>query len=300
MLNILLTGATGFIARHLAQKLRKNSNYNVILLTSSLIEGYTCILHKKYSFTIRDFEAAGITRIDYLIHLGAFIPKSGADADDIVRCNLNIENTKYLLENIPMPVKKIVYISTTDVYGKHIGIIDEETMPNPQSLYALSKLYCEKIVQKIAEENGVLVQILRIGHVYGPGEDKYKKFIPVAIRTIKEKLTIDIFTTGEEKRAFLYIEDCCSFIVKAMELKENYGIFNLTSSYSYSIRDIAKILSSFSNDKVIINIQNRIQNTLDFEFDTTKRELYLGEEQISIEDGLRNEYIKFPEDEVNE
>ena len=293
MTNILITGASGFIGKRLIRMLNEKKKYNIILLTSSPINGYTYILHKGYSFNKCDFEISGITEIDYLIHLGAFIPKDNANADDIVNCNLNIENTKYLLDNIPFPKKKIIYISTTDVYGYQNKIIDENTAPNPKSLYALSKLYCEKMIKKISSENGISMQILRLGHIYGNGENKYKKFIPIAIQSIKNDHKINIFSDGKEKRSFLHVEDCCTFIIRALEMQEIQELFNLTSEYAFTIKHIAEILASFSDQAIDIHIQNKVLNTSNYIFDSTKRKKYLGIEKINIEVGLKEEYMGF-------
>lgn len=293
MTNILITGASGFIGNHLLQRLAENKKYRIILLSSSVVEGYTCVLHKNYSFVQSDFEAAGIRQIDCLLHLGAFIPKSSTDANDIKNCSLNIKNTTHLLSNIPMPLKKIIYISSIDIYGHQKEIIDEDTIPNPQTLYASSKLYCEKMIRQFSVENNISYQILRLGHIYGSGEEKYKKFIPVAIRMIRVGHPIIIFTDGQEKRAFLHVDDCCTFIIRALERQEKYGIYNLTSGYSLTIKEIAELLVSLSDKKVKIIIQNNILDTVDYEFDITKRKRHLGEEEVSIGEGLREEYLKF-------
>ena len=57
-------------------------------------------------------------------------------------------------------------------------VICEETNTIPKSLYGWSKLYCEKMVEQYGELNGIDTQVLRVGHVYGTGEEGYKKIIP--------------------------------------------------------------------------------------------------------------------------
>ena len=92
----------------------------------------------------------------------------------ISKCNSNITSTAKLLKsNLPM-IKNFIFFSTIDVYG-YDNPITEETKPFPTSLYGHSKLYCEQMVSAWAAQKKVCHQILRIGHVYGEGEEKYTK-----------------------------------------------------------------------------------------------------------------------------
>jgi hypothetical protein len=75
--------------------------------------------------------------------------------------------------------------TTIDVYEKSDQIISENNPTNPETLYGFSKLYCEKMIENWANANNKIVQILRLGHVYGPGEGLFKKIIPVTMQKIK-------------------------------------------------------------------------------------------------------------------
>lgn len=132
-----------------------------------------------------------------------------------------------------------------------------------------------------------------MGHIYGIGEERYEKFIPSAIRQAKAKKTIDIFSDGGELRAFLHIRDCCNFIFKAIELKDNLEILNISSEYILSIKNVAKLLISISGENVDLNIQNKVINPVNYVFDNRKRIQYLGVEEIDIIEGLKEEYMSF-------
>ncbi|MFX4253329.1 NAD-dependent epimerase/dehydratase family protein, partial [Aliarcobacter butzleri] len=114
-----------------------------------------------------------------------FTPKSGIEANDINKSNANIFNTKYLLDNLPNFPEKFIFLSTLDVYGKIETIIDESSFTNPLTMYGWSKLYCEKLLENWSKENNIILQILRIGHIYGKGEKAYKKVIPITIQKLK-------------------------------------------------------------------------------------------------------------------
>ncbi|APA83596.1 NAD-dependent epimerase/dehydratase family protein [Francisella tularensis] len=292
MINILITGTSGFIGQNILKFIKDNYNdrYNIVLLSSKIDYEYQTILHNNYTFTKEDFLNKNIGKIDILLHIGAFIPKSGSEANDIEKSNSNIFNTKYLIDNLPNIPSKIIFLSTIDVYGKIETVISEDSTTNPLTMYGWSKLYCEKMLESWANEHGVILQILRVGHIYGKGEEAYKKVIPVTIQRLKNNLSPQIFGQGDEKRSFLHVNDVCSLIMKSIELEKYEGVINLCSSQSYTIKEIIDILIKISKKNVEISYVVTENRGADFEFDTSKMNRLLGLERINIKKGLADEY----------
>jgi UDP-glucose 4-epimerase len=290
---LLLTGITGFIGHNLLKFVEKyKNNYEIVLLSSIDNEDYKTVLHKNYTFTKSDFLKKNIERVDILVHIGAFTPKSGLEANDIEKSNSNINSTKYLIDNLPSFPSKFIFLSTLDVYGKVEGIISEDILPNPITLYGWSKLYCEKMIENWAKENDVIIQILRIGHIYGRGEKTYKKVIPVTIQKIKDNISPQIFGTGNEKRSFLHVDDVCNMILKSIELEKYEDVINLCSSTSYTIKEIIEILIEISTKNLQIEYIKTQNKGINFEFDTLKMNKLLGYEEITIKKGLSDEYFE--------
>ena len=157
-------------------------------------------------------------------------------------------------------------------------------------MYGWSKLYCEKMLESWALEHNVTIQILRVGHIYGKGEEAYKKVIPVTIEKIKHGENPQIFGTGEDKRSFLHVTDVCNFIMKSLDLKTYEGVINLCSSKSYSIRKIVELLVEIANSNLQIEYKQIQAKGIDLVFDTSKMNRLLGYEKINIEEGVSNEY----------
>ena len=289
---LLITGSTGFIGKHILRLIEDNyvDKYNIVLLSSRSHNLFKTVLHNDYTFTKNDFYAMGINNIDIVLHIGAFIPKSGIEANDIEKSNSNILHTKYLLDNLPTIPSQFIFLSTIDVYGKIDSVISEESQVNPLTMYGWSKFYCEKMLETWALKNDVLIQILRVGHIYGKGEEAYKKVIPVTIEKIKHGENPQIFGTGEDKRSFLHVTDVCNFIMKSLDLKTYEGVINLCSAKSYSIREIIEILLKISNSKLQIEYKQTQAKGIDLVFDTSKMHRLLGYEKINIEEGVSNEY----------
>lgn len=289
---LLITGSTGFIGQNLLKFIESKfeNKYNIVLLSSSMHDKYKTVLHKNYSFVKNDFEEQGIKNIDIIIHVGAFTPKSSSEANDIEKSNANIFNTNYLLKNLPALPSKFIFLSTIDVYGKIESIIDEAYFPNPISMYGWSKLYCEKMIENWAAHNQVIFQILRVGHIYGKGEEAYKKVIPVTIQKLKDGKSPQIFGTGDEKRSFLHVDDVCYLIIKSISLEKYEGVINLCSSKSYTIKEIVEMLINISKKDLTIDYVETQNRGIDFVFDTPKMNRLLGCETVLIEDGLKDEY----------
>lgn len=295
-MNILITGATGFIGRNLLKSFESNSkykNYEIVLLTSQKIIGYKCVVHNDYTFSKEDFNKIGINKIDILIHLGAFTPKDSLNANRVKESIANIVNTEYLLKNLPSIPKKIIYTSTIDVYGTVTGIITEEVLTVPNSLYGQSKLFTEKMLEVWTKENNVILQILRIGHIYGEGEEAYKKILPITINRILENKMPIIYTNGKEKRSFLYVNDCCNILIRSIDLDEYVEPINVVSNKSISIIELVNIIIKISGKiiKPIVKYENI--NTNDFIFNNDKMVKYLGKENIPLEEGIMKEYEYF-------
>lgn len=86
-MNLLLTGASGFVGTNLISTLRLDKDYNdvtLFALTSKKIEDCICIDHKKYLYTKDDLIKNGLNHVDAVIHLGAFSPKSSGESDDFM------------------------------------------------------------------------------------------------------------------------------------------------------------------------------------------------------------------------
>ena len=186
---ILLTGASGFIGKKILEELIITyGKENVVALTSKPIDNIHFLLHNDYHLD-SDFFTKNLpsNKIETIIHAGAFIPKDNSQANDIEKCNSNIYSLQNLLScNFPS-LKKIIYLSSIDVYDVNVKIIAEDTSTAPVSLYGFSKLYGEAMISKWAISKNITYQILRIGHVYGPGEEFFKKIIPITIKKILKK-----------------------------------------------------------------------------------------------------------------
>lgn len=289
---IALTGASGFIGKYLLQALiQQFGKDQVIAITSKPINGCNCIIHNNYNFGKDFFQNKGYSAIENIIHAGAFIPKQSSDSNNHILCNANITSTSALLNaNLPN-LKKFILISTLDVYGDNNSIISETSAINPASLYGSSKWYTEKMIETWSLTNNSAIQILRLGHVYGPGEEAYKKIIPVTINKLLHSQAPQIWGTGSELRSFIYIKDVIAAILKSLTLYKNMGPINIVSAYPITVRSLVDMLIGISKIKIDVEYIETKQQTKNLIFDNTKMKTFLLSQETPLEKGLLEEWM---------
>ena len=285
-----MTGTSGFIGSRLLQTARAMYGDNVTAFSSHPSEGNHIVYANRTDFSLAPAELALVEDANVLIHAGAFIPKCGTEANQIKSCNSNIAFTEELLALPWRNLKKIIFLSTLDVYNNLDCPISEATLTVPTTLYGMSKLYCERMMSLHAAERGIAIQVLRIGHVYGPGEEQYVKVIPKAIERIIAGGDVELWGEGEELRSFIYISDVVTAILKAVELQEEPGVINVVGGNVISIRDLLEKLIAIGGRQTKIVQQEFSGTRRDLVFDNTKLKRYLLPEESDFTTGLKMEF----------
>jgi UDP-glucose 4-epimerase len=287
---ILLTGASGFIGKQLLQSLiAEYGRKNILALTSVPQEVCDYLLHNNYTFSGNYFSASGYNNISTVIHAGAFIPKRSSEINNYQLCFSNIESTFRLLQALPQSVTKIIFLSTIDVYDSS-GLINEKTEVNPASLYGQSKYYCEKMVEAWAIENKKRSVILRLGHVYGPGEEHFEKLIPSTIRRILNHTAPQIWGDGNQKRTFIYVQDAISAIMHSINAEINNDTINIVGGQAVAIREIVEKLIRIAGLELRPEFIESTSRPRDTRYDNNKMQNLLSKESFDMDKGLRIEY----------
>jgi UDP-glucose 4-epimerase len=287
---ILITGASGFIGSQLLKAACNTyGSENVIAFSSQAYEHCDTVVYDHNDYSINKSDCALLKSVDVLLHAGAFTPKSGKVADNIDGCNSNISFTEKLLKLPLEKLTKIIYLSTLDVYA-HADVVTEETPTMPQTLYGQSKLYCEKMLAAFSAQRKIDCLVLRVGHVYGPGEEAYAKFIPLAIQRIIDNKRVELWGDGSELRSFIYIEDVVKGIMNSLILDEEVDVINVVGGVALSIRQLLDYLITISGKQVEIDELQSDVEARDLVFSTKKFAKYLRVEETDIFVGLECEY----------
>lgn len=158
-MKILITGTSGFLGTELVKVLQKK--HTIIKYDSK--EGKN-ILDKGELFE-------SLKGIDVIIHLAAIVENENPDLWEV-----NVKGTKNLVEEaIKQKVKKIIFLSSTGVYGCPNGKISEKTKTNPENNYEKSKLEAEKIL--LAQQEKICINIIRSAMIFGSNYYWQKMFL---------------------------------------------------------------------------------------------------------------------------
>tara|TARA_Y100000385_G_C13038650_1_gene614218 strand:+ start:491 stop:1384 length:894 start_codon:yes stop_codon:yes gene_type:complete len=290
---ILVTGASGFIGSKLIDKLISDfGKSKIIALSSKPLNNCKFIICKNHIINSNLFEEKTFNKIEIIIHAGAFTPKEVKQSNDWDKYSINIISTEALMKVKFPNLKKFIFLSTLDVYDD-VGVITEKTNLSPKTLYGQSKVFCEKMLESWSTQNKIICQILRLGHVYGPGEKAYAKVIPVIIKKILNKETIKIFGSGSDIRSYIFINDAILAIINSIQLNKYTGPINITSSNQISIKELVEKLINISNADVNIEFDNNIDLIKrDFIFDNAKMKKLVLFSETSLDIGLEEE-IKY-------
>lgn len=246
----LITGGAGFIGSNIARKLVLLDKRVIILdnLSTGRLSNLDDIKDKskfiKGDITDIKILEKSFSSVDYVLHQAALrsVPFS---IDHPYEANkVNIEGTlNVLMAAKKCGVKRVVYASSSSVYGDRSTPLRREDMPtNPVSPYAVSKLAAEHYCRMFYHLYGLETVSLRYFNVFGPYQDpnsQYSAVIPIFIKAIADGKSPIIHDDGKQSRDFTYIDNVVSANILACKAKRVSGEYiNVATGERTSVLDI--------------------------------------------------------------
>lgn len=263
MKTVLIIGSAGFVGSHLMECCLSN-NWRVIGIddfSSGQQENIRNINNKNFIFIRQDLSKpngvsllekkiskVGIKKIDEVVHLAARkIPRYGKRLETLV---INIETTKSAGELAGHYKSRLIFASTSDVYGlstnlpfKESGNLTFGPSHVARWAYGSSKYIGEQFAYGFSEEYGIPIVIVRIFGVYGPRQVKGWKGNAVSafFEQAMDKNIYELHGDGKQTRSFLYISDLIDLFLLVLRSKsKNAQVINVGNNESVSMIDLAK------------------------------------------------------------
>lgn len=259
-MNILVTGADGFIGSHLTEMLLEQG-YNVKALSYynsfnnwGWLEGISNANLEVLTGDVRDFHfCCHITKnIDIIFHLAALvaIPYSYFAPESYVETNITgtLNICQAAKEN---NVKKVLVTSTSEVYGTAQYVpIDEKHPKQAQSPYSATKIGADAIAMSFYNAFGLPVVIVRPFNTYGPRQSA-RAIIPTIISQIASGMKEIKLGDLKPTRDFNYVKDTCKGFIELSKCDNAIGQeVNISSNYEISMRDTLELISKILNKDV--------------------------------------------------
>jgi len=258
---VVITGGAGFIGSHLAEEAAGRGYHTVILdnLSTGRIEKIEKLLKRSNVEFIR----GSITDLPllqevfedalYVFHQAALpsVPRSIESPQLSHEANLT-GTLNVLIAARDRMVRKVIYASSSSVYGNTSTSNREDMMPHPLSPYAVTKLAGEYYCQVFHQVYGLATVCLRYFNIYGPRQDpnsQYSAVIPRFIKTALGGNSPIIFGDGEQTRGFTFIKDAVVANILAAE-GDVSGVFNIGQGESTSINQLAELIMELIGNNV--------------------------------------------------
>jgi UDP-glucose 4-epimerase len=282
----VVTGGAGFIGSHITKKLVERGD--VVTVIDNMNTG-----KKKNLESVIDkinFVKGDILDIDLLEDItkdadGVFHHAALASVQDSFDepdkyHNVNVNGTENILKLSKKYGFKVVYASSSSVYGNPIRIpIKESDGKNPINPYAETQLKKEELAIKYSKM-GVSVIGLRYFNVFGKGQSKeYAGVLKLFLECIRDKLPPKINGDGTQFRDFVHVSDVVNANIMSMNSDITHEFFNVGTNTTITILDLAKTIIECSG----LNIEPIFGPALDGDVHQTKANIDLIKKKIGWE-----------------
>jgi nucleoside-diphosphate-sugar epimerase len=267
-MNIVITGAAGFIGSHLSEALlalghhikgidhvEPSPHRDIKEQNITNLLGHPAFQWESTDLLNMDIEQL-LDGVDVVYHLAgiAGVRNSwGTSFSDYLQANILL--TQKILEACKKApgLKKLVYASSSSVYGGGSGQYSTEHSPTrPISPYGLTKLAGEQLCHLYHKQYGLPYTALRYFTVYGPRQRPdmgFHRFMKAAV--FGQPLTV--YGNGEQTRDFTYVSDIVNANIAAMSYAKHGTVFNVGGVETASVNDIIRKIEHISGKQLLLS-----------------------------------------------
>ena len=298
-MRILLAGGSGFLGSHLAEALVARGDYVVILdnLSSGLATNISRI-DKQVTFINADVSTYKTEEtFDLVMNLASRASRKEWESFPVEVAKSNAFGTDNLISIALRSKAKFLLASTSEIYG------NPDVVPTPESYigrvsstgsrspYDEGKRFAEAIVKSYESQYALDSIIIRFFNTYGPrmrGGNLYGRVIDRFLQQAMNNKPLTVYGSGMQTRAFMYVSDTVSAILKIIDNWKTGEVYNVGSDNETKIIDLARMIIKVTGSKsTIIQKEMPPDDPLRRAADVSKIKRMGWLQEISLEKGLR-------------
>jgi UDP-glucose 4-epimerase len=265
-MRVLITGGAGFIGSHLAETLLAAGDEVTVLddlSTGSLANIQRCAEHPRFSYTIGsavDDALVGrmMDRVDTVFHLAAAVGVKLVVDQPVHTIRTNVHGTETVLRHAALGRKRVIVVSTSEVYGKSAVLPfreDADLVVGPPTKtrwgYATSKLIDEFLALGYWKEHQLPVTVVRLFNTVGPRQSsRYGMVLPNFVRRALRDEALQVHGDGSQTRSFTWVGDVVWALVKLAKEPTTVGeVFNIGNDREISVHDLARMVTAMTGSR---------------------------------------------------
>jgi UDP-glucose 4-epimerase len=286
-MRILVTGAGGFLGKHLKEGAKALGEVVCVQRTAPEQSDDSLVDYADLADQVQVRKIFERWRPDVVLHTAARIPRALDEDihlffDDNVRATVNIYHCAHL-----MGVRRVVFSSSMAVYGRPQSLpVSEEHPTEPEIPYALSKIQGE-LVGRCYANSGLETTVLRYSGIFGTGQRSGA--VPAFITRCLHNDPLSLNAGGRPSSDFVWVQDVVKSNLLALKYNQshNFEVFNIGSGVESSIGQLATTIRDLCGSSSAIQISEE-SSLRDFRFayDISKAGKLLGYVPASMESAL--------------
>lgn len=241
-MKVLVTGATGFVGRHLvAALLARGCEVRAVARNAETAQGMPWINDVEFisaDIHVPDLDVAAlVTGVDALAHLAwPGLPNYRA----LFHFEHNLmADYRFIKSAVEAGVKQVLVTGTCFEYGMQSGPLSESTEPQPSNPYGLAKHTLHLFLQNLQQQQPFTLQWARLFYLHGEGQNP-NSLLAALDRAIDAGEPTFNMSAGEQLRDFLAIESAAGYLAAILHKRDLNGVINCASGQPVAVRSLVE------------------------------------------------------------
>ncbi|MEY4731171.1 MAG: UDP-glucose 4-epimerase [Candidatus Parcubacteria bacterium] len=261
----LVTGGSGFIGSRFVKRLLEEGHQVIVYDNLSSGQAKNLQAYKnnsRFRFVRGDVtDKASLKKVmtkdvDTVFHLSAVVGIKNYIADPLKVVDVNVLGTRNVLEFAAQNGTKVLFTSTSEVFGKNPKVPwaeDDDRVVGSTAIdrwsYSTSKAMCEHMIFAMHKAKGLRAVIVRFFNIYGPGQPPYFVVSQSVQKVLQGKQPL-LYDSGKQTRCFTFVDDAIEGTLRAARSEKAVGqAFNIGRSKESTMQEVVELIIELAGKK---------------------------------------------------